>query len=138
MLSVLPGTDSSTRAALYGVALLVWGVALLAMTGIAYVSHLAAFTDQAGNSGEAGMIWFLLGPAIPLWTIAAAAVVYSGWDDLDRVAPRALRVAASTIPLTILAFGLGLLAPGAPVIALAMEASLTAHAATFLYAHVAT
>ncbi len=130
-------TDNPGRAALYWLGVLMWVFALAAMGGIAYVWHLTAFVDQPGNSGEGGMIWFLLGPAIPLWIAMATGLLYGGWSVFERVAPTALRTSASTIPLVVVAFGLGVLAPGDPVVAAAMEISLAVHAVAFVFTHLA-
>lgn len=115
---------------LYCLAIAVWLVCGFYM-GVIVLSWYEYALDPAGNK-LVGIVWFLVGPAIPLGAFFAAGLLYVGTDTLYEVAPRLLKMAWLSIPIMFVGFTAGFFVPGTLVTVGAMGAAVLFHVVAVL------
>lgn len=114
---------------------LVW-LGCAGVMGIIAVTWIGIATEPPHENNMAGVVWVMLGPAVPVGLGVAAAMLYRSWDRLVAASPRVARAAAASIPAVGVTFLAGLIFPFVLPVAILMAVALLAHvmamiAATF-------
>lgn len=118
--------NTTLRGVAYVALVIVWAVALFFMGLLVFTGFDVAMAPPHENK-LVGVVWILLGPAIPVGLLAAAGLIWWGWNHMVAAHRPLARAAAYSIPVAAVGFLAGFVGIFQMWGAIAMATTLAFH-----------